>query len=177
MQHEIIIAGFGGQGILSAGRIICAAGMAEGKNTTWFPSYGPEMRGGTANCHAIVSDGEIGSPIINNPDILIAMTSPAIDKFGKMVKENGFIIADSSLIEKSRIEATGRTAYSIDAARKAGDMGHKAFAMLIMIGKLIKETGIFKPESVEKALYEVLKKELHGLIPKEMDALCVGMEM
>ncbi|MFO7612247.1 MAG: 2-oxoacid:acceptor oxidoreductase family protein [Clostridia bacterium] len=176
MQYEIIIAGFGGQGILSAGRIICAAGMSEGKNTTWFPSYGPEMRGGTANCHVIVSDGEIGSPIINNPDILIAMTSPAIDKFGKMVKQSGFILADSSLIEKSRIDGVGSKAYAIDAAKMAGEMGHKAFAMLIMIGKLIRETGILKPESVEKALYEVLKKELHELIPKEMDALSVGME-
>lgn len=177
MNYEIIIAGFGGQGILSTGRIISVAAILEGKNTTWFPSYGPEMRGGTANCHVIVSDSEIGSPIINNPDVLICMTKPAIDKFESHVKSDGFILADLSLVGSDRIEkATGRV-FAIDAAKKAGEMGHKAFAMLIMIGKLIKETQIFKPDSVEKALYEVLKPELHQLIPDEMAALAVGLEI
>lgn len=177
MHYEIIIAGFGGQGILSAGRIISVAGMLEGKNTTWFPSYGPEMRGGTANCHVIVSDKDIGSPIINYPDILICMTRPAIDKFEQQVKEDGFILADSSLIHGERIEEAEKNIFPIEAATMARDMGHKAFAMLIMIGKLIKETNIFKPETVEKALYEVLKKELHKLIPEEMAALAAGMEI
>lgn len=177
MQYEIILAGFGGQGILSAGRIISVAGMLEGKNTTWFPSYGPEMRGGTANCHVIVSDSDIGSPIINRPDILICMTRPAIDKFESTVKSTGFILADLSLIGDDRINLSKKQVFSVDAAKKAGEMGHKAFAMLIMIGKLITKTQIFKPESVEKALYEVLKPELHKLIPKEMAALAVGMEM
>lgn len=177
MNYEIIIAGFGGQGILSAGRIISVAAILEGKNTTWFPSYGPEMRGGTANCHVIVSDTEIGSPIINNPDVLICMTKPAIDKFEKHVKESGFILADSSLVGVDRINESEKPAFSVDAAKKAAEMGHKAFAMLVMIGKLITETQIFKPESVEKALYEVLKPELHRLIPDEMAALAVGMEI
>jgi len=176
MNYEIVIAGFGGQGILSAGRIISVAAILEGKNTTWFPSYGPEMRGGTANCHVIVSDAEIGSPIINSPDVLICMTKPSIDKFESHVKETGFILADMSLVGEERINSSSKQIFAIDAAKKAGEMGHKAFAMLIMIGKLIKETQIFKPESVEKALYEVLKPELHRLIPKEMAALAVGME-
>lgn len=177
MNYEIIIAGFGGQGILSAGRIISVSAIIEGRNTTWFPSYGPEMRGGTANCHVIVSDDEIGSPIINEPDILICMTRPAIDKFEKFVKSNGFILADSSLIEESRLKEVNKKVFPVEASRIAGEMGHKAYAMLIMIGKLIKETGIFKSETVEKALYEVLKKELHKLIPEEMAALSAGMEM
>jgi 2-oxoglutarate ferredoxin oxidoreductase subunit gamma len=104
MNYEIILAGFGGQGILSAGRIISVSAILEGRNTTWFPSYGPEMRGGTANCHVIVSDDEIGSPIINNPDILIAMTLPALEKFEKVVRTTGFIIADSSLIDEDRLK-------------------------------------------------------------------------
>lgn len=177
MQYEIILAGFGGQGILSAGRIICVAAMMEGKNTTWFPSYGPEMRGGTANCHVIVSDSDVGSPIINRPDILICMTRPAIDKFESHLKDSGFILADKSLVGESRINEVDKKIFMVDAAKTAGDMGHKAFAMLIMIGKLIKETRIFKPETVEKALFEVLKPELHKLIPKEMAALAAGMEM
>ena len=177
MNYEIIIAGFGGQGILSTGRIISVAAILEGKNTTWFPSYGPEMRGGTANCHVIVSDATIGSPIINRPDILICMTRPAIDKFEKNVKEDGFILADISLVGEKRIDASPKTIFPIDAAKKATEMGHKAFAMLIMVGKLIKETHIFKPETIEKALYEVLKPELHHLIPDEMTALKAGMEI
>lgn len=177
MHYEIIVAGFGGQGILSAGRIISVAGMLEGKNTTWFPSYGPEMRGGTANCHVIVSDSDIGSPIINRPDILICMTRPAIDKFEGSVKSSGFILAEMSLVGQERINLSKKHVFSVDAAKKAGELGHKAYAMLIMIGKLITETKIFKPESVEKALYEVLKPELHKLIPKEMAALTAGMEM
>lgn len=177
MNYEIIIAGFGGQGILSAGRIISVSAIMEGRNTTWFPSYGPEMRGGTANCHVIVSDEEIGSPIINNPDVLICMTRPAIDKFERLVKEEGFILADSSLIEKDRIKEVKKKIYPMGASKLAGEMGHKAFAMLIMIGKLIKETEIFKPETVEMALYEVLKESLHKLIPEEMAALSAGMEM
>lgn len=177
MHYEIILAGFGGQGILSAGRIISVAGMLEGKNTTWFPSYGPEMRGGTANCHVIVSDSDVGSPIINMPDVVICMTRPAIDKFESYVKEDGFILADLSLIGEKRINEVEKTIFALDAAKMAGEMGHKAYAMLIMIGKLIKETKIFKPETVEKALYEVLKPELHRLIPEEMAALAKGMEM
>ncbi len=177
MDYELILAGFGGQGILSAGKIISVSAILEGKNTTWFPSYGPEMRGGTANCHVIVSDDEIGSPIINNPDILIAMTLPALDKFEKTVKKSGFIIADSSLIEKERLDSVGIRVFPINATQLSGEMGHKAYAMLIMIGKLIKETEIFKPETVEKALYEVLKQELHKLIPEEMAALAAGLEM
>jgi len=176
MNYEIIIAGFGGQGILSAGRIISVAAIIEGMNTTWFPSYGPEMRGGTANCHVIVSDHVIGSPIINHPDVLICMTKPALDKFEDHVKDTGFILADLSLVGKERLNSSKKQVFPIDSAKKAAEMGHKAFAMLIMIGKLIKETKIFKPETVEKALYEVLKPELHRLIPDEMAALAVGME-
>lgn len=177
MNYEIVLAGFGGQGILSAGKIISVSAINEGLNTTWFPSYGPEMRGGTANCHVIVSDGEIGSPIINNPDVLISMTLPALDKFETLVKENGLILADSSLIDETRLDLVEKKIYCLNATKIATQMGHKAFAMLIMIGKLIKETDIFKPETVEKALYEVLKAELHKLIPEEMAALSAGMEM
>lgn len=177
MNYEIIIAGFGGQGILSAGRIISVAAIIEGRNTTWFPSYGPEMRGGTANCHVIVSDHVIGSPIINRPDVLICMTKPAIDKFEPMLNDDGFILADGSLVGGERINEVQKTVFTVEAAKKAGEMGHKAYAMLIMIGKLIKETQIFKPQTIEKALYEVLKPELHKLIPEEMAALAAGMEM
>lgn len=174
MHYEIILAGFGGQGILSAGRIIGSAGMIEGRNVTWFPSYGPEMRGGTANCHVIVSEEDIGSPVINNPDVLICMTRPAMDKFEKTVKEGGFILADSSLIGEERISESPKNVIAVPAAEMAVDLGHKAMAMLIMIGRLARETNVVKRESVEKALYEVLKGSLHHLIPEEMKAFDEG---
>ena len=102
MNHqEIIIAGFGGQGILSAGRLLAYAGMLENKNVSWLPSYGPEMRGGTANCPVIISDEPVGSPILNRATSLIVMNGPSLDKFEEMVVDGGVIITDSSLVERA----------------------------------------------------------------------------
>jgi 2-oxoglutarate ferredoxin oxidoreductase subunit gamma len=98
-KQEIIIAGFGGQGILSAGRLLAYAGMLENKNVSWLPSYGPEMRGGTANCHVIISDEPIGSPILNSATTLIVMNGPSLEKFENLVVEGGIILTDSSLVE------------------------------------------------------------------------------
>jgi 2-oxoglutarate ferredoxin oxidoreductase subunit gamma len=99
-KQEIIIAGFGGQGILSAGRLLAYAGMLENKNVSWLPSYGPEMRGGTANCHVIISDEPVGSPILNSATTLIIMNKPSLDKFEKSVLKGGRIFIDSSLVDK-----------------------------------------------------------------------------
>jgi 2-oxoglutarate ferredoxin oxidoreductase subunit gamma len=174
MQYEIIFAGFGGQGILSAGRLIAHAGMLEGKNVSWLPSYGPEMRGGTANCHIIVSDGQVGSPIIEKADILIAMNLPSFVKFEKNVKKNGLIIADSDMMNMEEVR-TEKKAFGVNASETADKFGNKAFATLILIGKMIKETGMIKPESIEQALYKVLPENKHKMIPDEMKALNFGM--
>jgi len=106
MTTEYLLAGFGGQGILFAGKFLAYAGLMEGKNVSWMPSYGPEMRGGTANCSVIISDNEVGSPVADNPDVLLAMNLPSLDKFENAVKPGGTIFIDSSLINR---KLKGRT--------------------------------------------------------------------
>lgn len=175
MQHEIIIAGFGGQGILSAGRILAYAGMLENKNVSWLPSYGPEMRGGTANCHVIISDEPVGSPILNSCNSLIVMNGPSLERFERIVIPGGMIITDKSLVTKgpSRKDVD---VYEIPATQMASGMGNLTFANIILLGKLIAKTGMVTVESFEKALGKVLPEKYHHLIPDEMMALKAGME-
>jgi 2-oxoglutarate ferredoxin oxidoreductase subunit gamma len=174
-QHEIIIAGFGGQGILSAGRLLAYAGMKDNKYVSWLPSYGPEMRGGTANCNIVVSDEPVGSPILNSATAVIVMNGPSLEKFEKFVENNGIIITDSSLVEKTPTRQ-GVTSYCIPATQMASDMGNSTFASIILLGKLIAATEIVTKESFEKALYEVLPEKYHKLVPEEMEALSKGIE-
>lgn len=174
MSHGIIIAGFGGQGILSAGKILAQAGMYENKNVSWLPSYGPEMRGGTANCCVIISEEKIGSPILNKANALIVMNSPSLDKFENSVLEGGFIISDSSLIER----ASSRKDIDesrIPAAKTALEMGNATFATIILLGKLIAKTNVISKESFVEALKSTLPAKKHYLIPEEIKALEYGM--
>jgi len=174
VHQEIIIAGFGGQGILSAGRVLAYAGMLENKNVSWLPSYGPEMRGGTANCSVIISDELVGSPILNNATSLIVMNGPSLDKFEAMVVKGGMIISDSSLIDR-KSSRTDIDVYEIPATKLASDMGNQTFANIFLLGKLIAKTGIVSKENFEAALRKVLPKKHHHLIPEEMKALEDGM--
>ena len=174
-QHEIIIAGFGGQGILSAGKLLAYAGMLEGKNVSWLPSYGPEIRGGTANCNVIVSDELVGSPILNSTTALIVMNTPSLEKFESMVVEGGLIIKDSSLVQKSPVR-TDVEVYEIPATQMASDMGNLTYANIILLGKLLAKTGVVSEESFEKALKKVLPEKKHYMIPEEMKALGMGMK-
>ncbi|MDR1440655.1 MAG: 2-oxoacid:acceptor oxidoreductase family protein [Clostridiales bacterium] len=174
----IAIAGFGGQGILSIGRIIAQAGMSEGMNVSWLPSYGPEIRGGTAYCHVILSDGAIGSPLLNSATALIAMNRPSYEKYAGSVSEGGLIIVDSSLIDlggEPEGAHAGRRIFRIPATKTALDNGNAAFANIILAGKLIAETGIVSTASFEQALRKVLSKRYQHLIPKEMEMLALGM--
>lgn len=176
MKHQdVIIAGFGGQGILSAGKILAYAGMLENKNVSWLPSYGPEMRGGTANCSVILSDEAVGSPIINTATSLIVMNGPSLDKFESMVASGGVIIIDSSLIEKVP-ERKDVTVYRIPATKAALDMGNGTFATIILLGKLLAATNIISKESFAEALKKTLPAKKHYLIPEEIKALEYGME-
>ena len=173
-QHEIIIAGFGGQGILSAGRLLAYAGMLENKSVSWLPSYGPEMRGGTANCHVVVSDEPVGSPILNHATALIVMNGPSLDKFENMVDPGGVIISDSSLVERKTARTDIET-YQIPATKMASEMGNLTFANIILLGKLVAKTGVVSTENFEEALRKVLPEKYHYLIPEEMKALETGM--
>lgn len=172
-QHEIIIAGFGGQGILSAGRLLAYAGMLENKNVSWLPSYGPEMRGGTANCNVIISDEAIGSPILNSATALIVMNGPSLDKFEGAVNKDGVIITDSLLVEKAPTRADVKV-YQIPATQIASDMGNLTYANIILLGKLIEVTGVVSKKNFEEALKKVLPQKKHYLIPEEMKALEAG---
>lgn len=172
--HEVIIAGFGGQGIMSAGRLIAYAGMLDGREVSFFPSYGPEMRGGTANCMVVVSEEPIASPVLNSCDALIVMNNPSLEKFESYLKKDGILIADSALVQRKPTRKDIRF-FEFPATLMASDAGNKTLSNIYLVGKLIKETGIIKPESFEKALYSVLPQRKHALIPQEMEALRAGM--
>ncbi len=174
-EQQIILSGFGGQGILSAGRILAYAGMLENKNVSWLPSYGPEMRGGTANCSVIISENAVGSPILNSATSLIVMNTPSLDKFEDLVEEGGIIIKDSSLVarEPNREDVT---VYGIPATKTALDMGNAAFANIVLLGKLIAATNLVSKENFKEALKKTLPAKKHFMIPDEMKALEFGME-
>ena len=173
MNKEILIAGFGGQGILFAGKFLAYEGLIEGKELSWLPSYGPEMRGGTANCSVILSDTPIGSPIVSNPDILIAMNLPSLDKYEKETKKEGQIFVDSALIER-KVSRTDVEAFYIPATKLASDEGMTGLANMIMIGFMIKHTGICPLENIEKAMNKVVPAAKQHLFDSNMKAVNLG---
>lgn len=173
-QNDIIFSGFGGQGIQAAGKLIAYAGMLEDKYVSFLPSYGPEMRGGTSNCHVIVSDEPVGSPILNTATALLAMNRPSLDKFENYLVPGGIILVDSSLVNRSPVR-TDVKVFEIPATKIASDMGNLAYANIIMLGKLLAETGVVSSEYFEKGLKKVLPEKKHYLIPEEMKALEIGM--
>lgn len=172
-QLELIIAGFGGQGILSAGRLLAYAGMLEGKYVSWLPSYGPEMRGGTANCAVVISEEPVGSPILDTANVLVVMNGPSLEKFEKIVEPNGLIISDSSLVD-AKPKRTDVDFAGVPASKLASDMGNLTYANIIILGKLLEKTGIVSRESFELALKKVLPAKKHYMIPEEMKALELG---
>lgn len=155
MSKQILIAGFGGQGILFSGKFLAYEGLIEGKEVSWLPSYGPEMRGGTANCSIIISDKKIGSPIVDNPDVLIAMNAPSFDKYINEIKPGGMAIIDSSLIDR-KSERDDVEAYYIPATKLASDEGLTGLANMIILGNFIKKSGIMPVENIEKAMQKVV---------------------
>lgn len=174
--HEIIIAGFGGQGILSAGRLLAYAGMVDDMEVSFLPSYGPEMRGGTANCMVEISSEPIASPVLNSCSALIVMNNPSMEKFESWVKPGGVLITDSTLVQR-KPKRTDIRIFEVPATHLATEAGNKTYSNIILLGKLIKETGCTKVESFEKALYSVLSKKKHYMIPEEMEILKVGMDL
>lgn len=172
-EFSIIISGFGGQGVLSAGKIIALAAMYEGKEVSWLPSYGPEMRGGTANCSVVISDEIIGSPLLNSCDVLIALNKPSLEKFESYVNEGGTIILDSSLID-IRPKRTDISVIAIPASNEASDRGNMAFAGVMLLGALYGKHKCYTREDFEKALKETLPEKKHHLIPEELEVFDLG---
>jgi len=173
MNKEILIAGFGGQGILFSGKFLAYEGLIDGKEVSWLPSYGPEMRGGTANCSIIISDSAVGSPIVSKPDILIAMNLPSLDKYENETKAGGQIFVDSSLIDR-KVERTDVETYYIPATRIASDEGLTGLANMIMIGHMIAKSGIIPEGNIEKAMQKVVPPTKQNMFDLNMKAVQLG---
>jgi 2-oxoglutarate ferredoxin oxidoreductase subunit gamma len=176
MTHEIIFAGFGGQGILFAGKVIAYAGMIEEKNVSHLPSYGPEMRGGTANCSVIVSDELVASPVIIDPTSLVVMNGPSLDKFEDNVVPGGKIFIDSRLVTRD-VKRNDVEVYKIDATHIAQEMGLPKLANIIMVGKLVKETGIFTYDEIKKAITKMVPGTKPELLENNMKAFDTGYNL
>jgi 2-oxoglutarate ferredoxin oxidoreductase subunit gamma len=173
MQNEILIAGFGGQGVLFAGQILAFAGMDAGKVVTWMPSYGPEMRGGTANCTVIIADDEIGSPLVLNPKAVLAMNLPSLDKYENVVESGGVLIVNSSLVNRG-VERTNITSLLIPAQEVAEIIGNRRLTNIVMLGALLVKQPILPLEAIEQALDTHLPERHRRLLPSNIQALRQG---
>lgn len=164
MLHEIIIAGFGGQGVMSMGQLIAYSGMIENKHVSWLPSYGPEQRGGTANVSVIVSDEPVGSPVISRPTAAIVLNKPSFDKFEPTVRPGGVLIVNSSLID-SKSKRDDITIIEVDATKLANELGEARVANSIILGAFLEISKAVSPDSVIESLKKVLPERRHNLIP------------
>lgn len=176
MKIETIFAGFGGQGVLFAGKLLAYLGLNQNKEVSWLPSYGPEMRGGTANCSVCLSDDAIGSPYITDPDVLIAMNGPSFDKFIDSVKPGGIAIIDSTLVTKEP-KRTDIRSFRVPSTELAAKHGLPGMANIILVGKLLKETGISVIEAVRPTLEKIIPPKKSSLIEANMKALAIGMAL
>lgn len=173
MKAEIIIAGFGGQGVLSMGKILAYSGLMENKEVTWMPAYGPEQRGGTANVTVIVSEERISSPILSYYDVAIVLNQPSLDKFESKVKPGGILIYDGFGIIKPPTRKDINV-YRIDAMDKAAELKNSKVFNMIVLGGLLKVCPIVSTDGLNKALYKTLPERHHGLIPLNMEAVEAG---
>ena len=173
MLDEIIIAGFGGKGVLLMGRLIAQAGMLEGKHVAWMPSYGPEMRGGTANCTVIVSSEEVASPVVPNPITLIAMNQPSLDKFEPMVVKDGIIVVNQSLVSRD-ISRDDIQVVKVPANDIANELGNLRVANMVALGTYIAKSKSVKMETIFDALEQILDKRQEKIIALNKEALKRG---
>jgi 2-oxoglutarate ferredoxin oxidoreductase subunit gamma len=173
MYTDIIISGFGGQGVLFAGQLLAYAGMDEKLEVTWFPSYGPEMRGGTANCTVILSPDEIGSPMVRNPMVVIAMNLPSLEKYESQVKPGGLLIINSSIIE-AEVKRKDLRVVRVPASGIAEQFGDRRLTNMVILGALIANQPVLPLEALEKALKDHLPSRYHHLLPANYKALREG---
>lgn len=176
MQKEIIISGFGGQGVLSMGKILAYSGLMEDKEVTWMPAYGPEQRGGTCNVTVIVSDDRVSSPILSKYDVAIVLNQPSLDKFEPKLKPGGILIYDGFGVinppTRKDIEV-----YRIDAVGKAAELKNSKVFNMIVLGGLLKVCPVVTLNGLEKALYKTLPERHHKLIPLNMQAVGEGSKI
>ncbi len=176
MQTEIIISGFGGQGALFAGQLLAYAAMDHGLQTTWIPSYGPEMRGGTAHCTVVIADDAIGSPLVRHPAAAIVMNMPSLDKYEPLVVAGGWLIVNSSLTGRP-VARTDIRHLAIPANAIAEEIGHLRLANVVLTGALLGATGLLPLEAVETALRDHLPERHHKLLSANVEALRRGAKL
>jgi len=175
MQNDVIMAGFGGQGILLIGKMLAYAGMHEGKEVSWLPSYGPEMRGGTCNCTVVVSDTVVGSPVIQSPRAVLAMNLPSLDKFEPDLKPGGVLLINTSLINRPA-RRDDVTVVEVPANEIANSLGNPRGANMVALGAYIGATGAVSLEEVEKVVRETFAAK-QQLVDVNLDALHRGYEI
>jgi len=175
MQNETIIAGFGGQGVLFTGKVMSYAALESDLEVTWFPSYGPEMRGGTANCTVVISDEEIGSPQVSRPRAAIVMNQPSLDKYESLVKPGGYLAVNTSLVNRA-VERNDITIIEIPASELAEELGSIRYANIIILGSLCAKADFLDQKSLEKGLKKGLTGKKSALLETNLDALRSGFE-
>ena len=173
-SSQIILAGFGGQGILFAGKVLAYTSLETERNVTWLPSYGPEMRGGTCNCSGVISEGTpVGSPVIAEPDVLIALNRPSLDKFENTVKPGGYIIIDNSLIDRD-VERSDVNVIKIPATELTNQHHLETLANMITVGALLKATGLYTPDEIKLGIEKSVPASKAWLIEKNIEAVNIG---
>ena len=175
MQKEIIIAGFGGQGVLFGGQVLAYAAMDTGKDVTWIPSYGPEMRGGTANCTVVIADDEIGSPLVKNPPLAIALNLPSFDKYEEVLAQGGTLIVNQSMVDRGAKRMNINVVF-VPCNEIAEELGDKKLMNMVAIGALLTALPEVTIKDIEKALEGHLPARHKHLLPKNYEALKRGFE-
>jgi 2-oxoglutarate ferredoxin oxidoreductase subunit gamma len=176
LNEQIIMAGFGGQGVMSMGQLLAYAGMLEGKDVSWLPSYGPEMRGGTANCSVIISDTPVGSPIVTEATAVVAMNRPSLDKFEPVLVKGGLLLINSSLIDR-KAKRDDVKVLEVPANEIANELGTGKVANMVMLGAYLEASKALKIESVMEALKKVFGPSKEHLLPTNKAALEKGAEL
>ncbi len=175
MTHNILIAGFGGQGVLFAGKVLAYGGLCDGKEITWLPSYGPEMRGGTCNCSVCVSDEPIGSPLVTSPDVLVAMNRPSLEKFIDAVVPGGTVIIDSSIIDL-KVERKDVTVCELPATELAETNSLKGLGNMVLVGKLNQVCKIISAEGLDKGIVKCVPAKKPEMLDFNRKAVELGAQ-
>jgi 2-oxoglutarate ferredoxin oxidoreductase subunit gamma len=174
MYFDCIFAGFGGQGVMLMGNILAYAAMAEKKKVTYMPVYGVEMRGGTANCTVVISDREIGSPIIQSPVSAVVMNRPSLEKFGPMIRNRGLLVVNASLIPETDVRKKGIDVLMVPSRELALEVGNERLANMVVLGAMVRKSGVVALKSIQKALYPALDPRYHKMIASNIAAMEKG---
>lgn len=176
MYFDTIIAGFGGQGVMFMGNLLATAAMQAGRQVTYMPVYGVEMRGGTANCTVVISDKPVGSPIVHEPVCAVVMNRPSAEKFAPLVKKKGLVLVNSSLVEEKYVQARTKRVFLVPILELAQEVGNPRLANMVMLGALAQVSGLVSVEQVIASLPKALDKRYHKMIPINSEALRRGAD-